>query len=52
MTNKYEFPGAEEDKEKLEGVIIDEKGNVETEKGWNEELKRRKEDPNWWRENK
>jgi len=52
MPNKYEFPGVEEGEEKLEGVIVDEKGGVETKEGWEEELKERQEDPSRWREQK
>lgn len=51
MTNKYEFPGTGEE-EKLEGVIVDEKGGVETKEEWDEELRERQEDPSRWREQK
>ncbi len=50
MANTYESPEIKNNDEELDGVVTDEKGTVETKEEWEEELKRRKEDPNWWRE--
>jgi hypothetical protein len=53
MGNKYEDPGNTQNKEERVGnggYVTTEKGDVQTKEEWNEELKRRKEDPNWYRE--